>query len=71
MAKNKRKTTFIVARRQDALHAPIVGPKDYDHDGNGLMVLALTVVPATKLDVVPVYPAQICPPRHFMSLLPC
>ncbi|KAL9384337.1 hypothetical protein Peur_021347 [Populus x canadensis] len=34
MAKNKRKATSIVARRQDALPAPIVGPKDHDPGGD-------------------------------------
>jgi len=56
MAKNKRKATSTVARRQDALPAPIAGPKDHDHDGDGLEVIALTVVTAIRPDAVPCAP---------------
>jgi hypothetical protein len=62
MAKNKRKATSIVACRQDVLHAPIVVPNDHDHDGDGSVVLALTVVPGTKPDVVPCEPYTNLPP---------
>jgi len=58
MEKNKRKATFTVARRQDALPAPIVGPKDHDPDGDGSEVLAQTVVTAIKPNAVPCAP---CP----------
>ena len=53
MAKNKRKATSTVARRQDVLPAPIAGPKDHDPDGGGSEVLALTVVTASRPDAVP------------------
>ncbi|KAL9347326.1 hypothetical protein Peur_058692 [Populus x canadensis] len=56
MAKNKRKATSTVARRQDALPAPIAGPKDHDPDGDGLEVIALTVVTAIRPDAVPYAP---------------
>jgi len=52
MAKNKRKTTSTVSRRQDASRAPIAGPKDHAQDGDGSVILALTVAPTTEPDAV-------------------
>nr|TKS08427.1 hypothetical protein D5086_0000103080 [Populus alba] len=69
MAKNKRKATSIVARRQNALHVANVGPKDHDHNGDGLVVLSLMVVPATKPDVVPC--ATYPDPYPSLSSQPC
>jgi hypothetical protein len=61
MAKNKRKATATVACRQDNLYAPVTIPDDHDHDGDGLVVLALKVVPDTKPDV-PCKPRLDLPP---------
>nr|TKS10924.1 hypothetical protein D5086_0000078290 [Populus alba] len=69
MAKNKRKATSIVARRQNALHAANAGPNDHDHDGDGLVVLSLTIVPTTKPDVVPC--ATYPDPYPSLSSQPC
>jgi len=60
--KNKRKATSTVARRQDTSSAHIVGPKVHDHDGDGLAVLAPTVVPADDPDAVPCTPCPVPPP---------
>jgi hypothetical protein len=62
MAKNKRKATSIVARRQDAFHAPIAVPNDHDPNGDGLVVLALKVDPSTKHVTVPCEPCTILSP---------
>jgi hypothetical protein len=67
MAKNKRKATSTVARRQDASPAHIIGLKVHDHNGDGSEVLALTVVPADDPDAVPCVPCPVplppSPPR--------
>jgi hypothetical protein len=60
--RTKKKTTSIVAYRQDVLHAAIAVPNDHDHDGDGSVVLALTVVPGTKPDVIPCEPCTNLPP---------
>jgi len=48
IARNKRKATTTVSRRQDHLHAPISDPDDHD----GSMVLALKVVHGSQSGVV-------------------
>ena len=67
MAKNKRKATSTIARRQDASPAHIIGLKVHDHDGDGSEVLALMVVPADDPDAVPCVPCPVplppSPPR--------
>uniref|UniRef100_A0A2K1XY33 DUF4283 domain-containing protein n=1 Tax=Populus trichocarpa TaxID=3694 RepID=A0A2K1XY33_POPTR len=62
MSKNKRKAASTVARRQDALHAPIVVPDDHDHDGDGSVVLALTIALGTKPNAFPCEPRTDLPP---------
>lgn len=48
MARNKRKATATVPRRQDHLHAPVSNPDDHD----GSVVLALKVVHGSQSSVV-------------------
>jgi len=62
MAKNKRKATSSVARRQDVSPAHIVGPKVHDHDGDGSVILALTVVPASEPGAIPCASGPVPPP---------
>nr|TKS15655.1 hypothetical protein D5086_0000031150 [Populus alba] len=62
MAKNKRKATSAVGRRQDTSPANIVSPKGNDHDGDSSMVLAPTVGTDVGPDEVACAPSPAPPP---------